>query len=191
MPDKVLYYRSTEGGHAWVAHHLDWDLVGTGATIPEALEEMREGYMCQDEALKELGDKAAPQVAAPEMYRRAWDVAIALPGMIMDWQPRLFDSTIPLGAKGASIKPPTTMLELVCDSTHWCEFPATRIATHCRRCPRFAECAAHVLDALPVKREHSVMSEPCKVPMQEGECDCGAGEWNAIVESFLNGKEAK
>ncbi len=70
---KVLLYPSEDVTGCWVAHCLDWDLVGTGDHPLQAFDELLEVVEFQIEAWYELGKDAVYPEPAPKVYWRAWD----------------------------------------------------------------------------------------------------------------------
>ena len=74
-----LFYPSEDVPDRWVAHCLDWDIVGTGDSPEEAFEELVELLELQVEIWDELGSQAASPDPAPRLYWEALKKAVALP----------------------------------------------------------------------------------------------------------------
>ena len=53
MPLRIVFYRD---GQDWVAHCLEFDLMGDGATQPEALDQLSEAIALQIESTLEAGN---------------------------------------------------------------------------------------------------------------------------------------
>lgn len=76
IPLRIVLYRE---GDAWVAHCLEFDLVGDGATQDEALRELSEAIQLQVDATLEHGNPANLFMPADgkyfEMFAAGKDVA--------------------------------------------------------------------------------------------------------------------
>ena len=74
----VLFYKSPVKGR-WVAHCLDFDIVGTGENPREAFEELLGTLEVQLDFWRDLGDKAAVPKRAPRPLWDAFDRGVPLP----------------------------------------------------------------------------------------------------------------
>ncbi len=74
----VLFYPARVKGR-WVAHCLDFDLVGTGDDLEEAFTELLGTLEAQLTMWEKLGDSAEPPKKAPQKYWDAAKSAIELP----------------------------------------------------------------------------------------------------------------
>ena len=85
----VLFYPSAEIRDRWVAHCLDYDLVGTGDDMIEAFEELEDVIQVQFKGcadLRKRGKKAAMPGPAPKQYWDALKIAQKLPPIGVLWR---------------------------------------------------------------------------------------------------------
>jgi predicted RNase H-like HicB family nuclease len=75
----VLFYLSPHVEGKWVAHCLDFDLVGTGDNPDEAFSELLGTIEVHLEERTKLGPDAAPERPAPKPYWDALEHAVELP----------------------------------------------------------------------------------------------------------------
>ena len=75
----VLFYPSEEVEGRYVAHCLDFDLIGTGDSPRRAFRELLAVLEIQIETWMDLGKRAVPPTRAPKVYWDALDQALKLP----------------------------------------------------------------------------------------------------------------
>ncbi len=90
----VLFYPSAHVEGRWVAHCLDYDLIGTGGDPGEAFAELLGTIEAQFELIDELGSEAAPPKKAPQDFWDALEGAVRIPpldiGELRGWADKYF-----------------------------------------------------------------------------------------------------
>ena len=90
----VLFYQSEDVKDRWVAHYLEFDLIGTGDNPGEAFTELLGTLEANIQLWEELGDRAVPPQRAPKAYWDLLEKAIPLPaldiGGLKGWAEKYF-----------------------------------------------------------------------------------------------------